>query len=60
MSQIEIVLASASQSRAALLEGAGLNVMIRPADIDETGIKEECRRNDLDGITFWSPTSGPS
>ena len=48
MSNTEIVLASASQSRAALLEGAGLNVMIRPADIDETGIKEECRRNDLD------------
>tara|TARA_Y100001934_G_scaffold225329_1_gene270027 strand:- start:254 stop:856 length:603 start_codon:yes stop_codon:yes gene_type:complete len=48
MPNTEIVLASASQSRAALLEGAGLNVMIHPADIDETGIKEECRRNDID------------
>lgn len=37
-----IVLASASRSRAALLAGAGLNVTIDPADIDESTLKEEC------------------
>ena len=51
MPHTEIVLASASQSRAALLEGAGLDVLIRPADIDEKVIKEECRRDDLDVAT---------
>ncbi len=48
MPDTEIVLASASRSRAALLEGAGLDVLIRPANIDETAIKEKCRRDDLD------------
>ena len=51
MPQIEIILASASQSRAALLEGAGLDVLICPADIDETVIKQECRRDNLDVAT---------
>ena len=43
-----IVLASASRSRAALLEGAGLDVLIRPADIDESVIKEACQRGNVD------------
>ena len=51
MPNTKIVLASASQSRAALLQGAGLDVLICPADIDETVIKEECRRDDLDVAT---------
>ena len=51
MPDADIVLASASQSRAALLEGAGLDVLIRPADIDETVIKDECRRGDIDVAT---------
>ena len=51
MPDAEIVLASASQSRAALLEGAGLNVLICPADIDETVIKDECRRDNIDVAT---------
>ena len=51
MPDVEIVLASASQSRAALLKGAGLDVLIRPADIDETVIKDESRRDDKDVAT---------
>jgi septum formation protein len=37
---LEIVLASASRSRAAILAGAGLEVLIEPADIDESAVKE--------------------
>jgi septum formation protein len=36
-----LVLASASRSRAALLDNAGVAVDIRPADLDESIIKEE-------------------
>ena len=51
MPNVEIVLASASQSRAALFEGAGLDVLICPADIDEAAIKDECRRGDINVAT---------
>tara|TARA_Y100001934_G_scaffold43026_1_gene51845 strand:- start:509 stop:1111 length:603 start_codon:yes stop_codon:yes gene_type:complete len=51
MPDAEIVLASASQSRADLLEGAGLEVLIHPANIDEAVIKNECRQRDKDVAT---------
>ena len=38
---MEIILASASQSRAALLAGAGIDVLIKPADIDESLVKDD-------------------
>lgn len=38
---MEIILASASKSRAALLAGAGIDVLIEPADIDESSVKYE-------------------
>ena len=38
---LEIILASASQSRAALLAGAGIDVLIEPADIDESLVKDD-------------------
>ena len=38
---MEIILASASQSRAALLAGAGIDVLIEPADIDELSVKDD-------------------
>ena len=37
----EIILASASRSRAAMLSGAGLNVLIKAADIDESLVKND-------------------
>ena len=51
MPDAKIVLASASQSRAALLKGAGLDVLIHPSDIDRTVIKDECRRNNINVAT---------
>ena len=39
----DLILASASPSRAALLRAAGLDFKIEPADIDESAIKERCR-----------------
>ncbi len=40
MSALRLVLASASPARAAMLKGAGLNVEVRPASIDETALRE--------------------
>ncbi|MEL0020869.1 MAG: nucleoside triphosphate pyrophosphatase [Rickettsiales bacterium] len=39
----DLILASTSPSRAALLRAAGLDFKIEPADIDESAIKERCR-----------------
>jgi septum formation protein len=39
-----VVLASASTARAALLRAAGIDFAIEPADIDETGLKDDSRR----------------
>lgn len=38
---LELILASASRSRAAILASAGLEVLIEPADIDESAVKED-------------------
>jgi len=39
-----VILASASQSRAAVLRNAGVAIECRPADIDEDGVKTSLRR----------------
>ena len=41
----EIILASASKSRSALMKGAGIAVRIVPADINETAIRTTLQRN---------------
>lgn len=41
----EIILASASASRASLLEAAGVDVQIQPAGVDETAIREVLERD---------------
>ena len=51
MPEGNIVLASASRSRAMLLKKAGINVDVCSADIDEKAIKENCRRDDVDVAT---------
>src|SRR5579872_6439432 len=43
-----LVLASASMSRRALLEAAGLTFTVRPADIDEAAVKQAARVEGLD------------
>ncbi len=43
----ELVLASASTARAAMLSAAGLGFRVDPSHIDETALKEECRRQGL-------------
>ena len=43
-----LVLASASASRRALLEGAGLCFDIRPAHVDETALKQGAMTDGLD------------
>jgi len=48
MPDSNIILASASKSRAMLLTGAGLDIEIHPADIDEMEIKENFRRKGAD------------
>jgi septum formation protein len=42
--QPEIILASASRSRASLLANAGVKFLIKPADIDESLVKSEGQR----------------
>jgi len=44
----ELVLASASQTRARLLTDAGLKPTIEPADIDEAAIKAACKADGAD------------
>jgi len=48
---MEIILASASQSRAALLAGAGIDVLIEPADIDESSVKDDGLRTQASADT---------
>jgi len=48
MSAPELVLASASATRARLLEAAGLRPTIEPADIDEAPIKAACKADGND------------
>ena len=43
-----LVLASASASRRALLDAAGLTFTVSPADIDEAVVKRQARREGLD------------
>ncbi|RMF01841.1 MAG: hypothetical protein D6773_09550, partial [Alphaproteobacteria bacterium] len=42
----QLILASASASRAALLQAAGVPVTIRPADIDEAAVREALSADD--------------
>ena len=44
----DLVLASASKTRATLLRNAGLDVAIHPADLDETDIKKRMLAEDAD------------
>ena len=48
MSPPELVLASASTTRARLLAAAGLKPTIEPADIDEAPIKAACKADGND------------
>lgn len=41
-----LILASASKARAALLKGAGIDVEIYPADVDEAAIKRDLKSKD--------------
>lgn len=43
-----LVLASASASRRAVLEAAGLRFVVRPADVDETALKQKARADGLE------------
>jgi septum formation protein len=47
----ELILASGSSARRALLEAAGLNFTVKPADIDEGTIKREARAAGADAAT---------
>ena len=46
-----IVLGSASESRASVLKNAGLNFEIDPADIDEDEIKSKCLKEGMSATT---------
>lgn len=45
-----LVLASGSSARRALLAAAGLRFTVRPADVDEAGLKQAARSEGLDAI----------
>lgn len=47
-----IVLGSASESRASVLKNAGLNFEIDPADIDEDEIKSKCLKEGMSATTL--------
>ena len=48
----KIILASASQIRLKLLKNAGINVICKPADIDESLIKKESLSNNLTSVAL--------